>query len=169
MEEQLIEVDKNDKIIGLRPRKDFHTGKYIHRSCHLILFNSKNKILLQKRAPTMTWYPNLYTFSVSGTVANETYEESIKKEMKEEIGISIPVKFLFKTSHFDKFEKAFHSVFIGKSDKRIIPDKNEMTEVKWISPEEVKKDIQEHPEKYTPSFVKGMKRYFAEFYGFQKV
>ena len=164
MAEHNIEVDKNDNVVGLRPRTDFYTGKYIHRSSHLILFNSKNEILIQKRAPTKKWYTNLYTCSVSGTVANESYEECINKEMKEEIGISIPVKFLFKSSFFDKQDKAFHAVFVGKTDQEIKPDKREMSEVKWIKADELKKDIKEHPEQYTPPFVAGMKKYFAEFY-----
>ncbi len=86
-----IEVDKNDNALGLRPRSDYYTGKYIHRACQLILFNSKNKILLQQRASTKRWYPNLFTFSVSGTVTHESYEACIQKEMQEEIGITIPV------------------------------------------------------------------------------
>lgn len=80
MIEQNIEVDEKDNVIGFRPRDDFYTGKYIHRASHLILFNSKNEILIQKRASTKKWYPNLYTFSVSGTVADESYEDCIKKE-----------------------------------------------------------------------------------------
>ena len=31
MVEQIIEVDENDNQIGLRPKDDFYTGKYIHR------------------------------------------------------------------------------------------------------------------------------------------
>jgi len=46
MEELNIEVDENNNKIGLRPKSDFHTGKFIHRSSWLILFNSKNEILL---------------------------------------------------------------------------------------------------------------------------
>ena len=44
-----IEVDKNDQPIGLRLRNDFYTGKYIDRTCQLLLlFNSENKLLLQE-------------------------------------------------------------------------------------------------------------------------
>lgn len=168
MIERNIEVDKEDNVLGLRPRDDFYTGKYIHRSSNLILFNSKNEILVQKRSPTKKWYPNLYTYSASGTVADESYEDCMKKEMQEEIGISIPVKFIFKYPFFDELDKAFHAVFVGKSDDEIKPDNREMTEIKWIPGEDLKKDIQEHSEKYTPPFVEGMKKYFAEFYGAQK-
>ena len=86
MVEQNIEVDKNDNQIGLRPRDDFYTGKYIHRSSHLILFNSKNEILLQHRAPTKKWYPNLFTYSVSGTVANESYEDCLGLHYRNSFG-----------------------------------------------------------------------------------
>ena len=36
--EMCLEVDKNNKIIGLRSMIDFQTGKYIHRSAHLLLY-----------------------------------------------------------------------------------------------------------------------------------
>jgi len=163
MVEKNIEVDEKDNVLGLRPRDDFYTGKHIHRASHLVLLNSKDEILVQKRVPTKKWYPNLYTFSVSGTVADESYEHCMKKEMQEEIGISIPVKFIFKFPFFDKLDKAFHAIFVGKSDEEIKPDKREMTEARWIPAEDLKKDIKEHPEKYTPPFVEGMKKYFAEF------
>ena len=68
-----IEVDKNNKKIGLRTISDFQTGKFIHRSAHLLLINSKNEILIHKRSSNKVWYPNLYTYSVSGTVKNESY------------------------------------------------------------------------------------------------
>ena len=164
MAEHNIEVDENDNVIGLRPRDDFYTGKHIHRSAHLILFNSKNEILVQKRAPDKKWYPNLYTYSASGTVANESYEECMEKETKEEIGISVSFKFLFKYPFFDELDKAFHAVFTGKSDEEIKPDKKEMTEIKWIPAEELKKDIQENPGIYTPPFKEGMRVYFEKFY-----
>ncbi len=48
MQELRIEVDKDDNRIGLRTKKEFYTGKFIHRASHLILFNSKNEILLHR-------------------------------------------------------------------------------------------------------------------------
>ncbi|MCK9272649.1 NUDIX domain-containing protein [Candidatus Gracilibacteria bacterium] len=168
MIEQNIEVDINDSQIGLRPRDDFYTGKYIHRSSHLILFNSKNEILLQHRTPTKKWYPNLFTYSVSGTVANESYEECIEREMQEEIGISINVKRLFTYPFFDTLDKAWRCVFIGKTDDNIIPDAREIQEIKWMDADELKRDILKNSDIYSPPFVEGMKKYFNEFYGNEK-
>lgn len=163
-----IEVDKNDNVIGLRPIEDFYTGKYIHRSSHLILVNLKNQILLQKRAPDKKWYPDLFTYSVSGSVENETYEECIKKEMSEEIGISTIAKYLFKYPFFDKLDKSWHAVFLGNSDSKIKPDGIEMTEVVWIDANKLKNNIINNPGIYVPHFIIGMNKYFAEFYGAEK-
>ena len=159
MAELITEVDKNDKVIGLRSRDDFYMKKYIHRTAHLILFNSKNEMLVQKRSLTRKLYPGLFTFSVSCTVGDESYKACIKREMKEEIGISTPVRYMFKFFYGDDVDRAFRAVFIGKSDKKIIPDYGEMSEIKWVSPEDLREEIKKHPERYTPSFLEGMKRY----------
>ncbi|MDZ7798809.1 MAG: NUDIX domain-containing protein [Patescibacteria group bacterium] len=164
MPEYNLEVNKNDQIIGKRPRKDFYTGQYIHRASHLILFNSKNQILLQKRVKTKKWFPNLYTFSVAATVSEESYKDCLKREIPEEIGISIPIKFLFKYPFFDKTDKAFHAVFISKSDKKIKPDKREISEIIWLTPQKLKQDLKANPKKYTPPFRKGMEIFFTQYY-----
>ena len=138
MVELIPEVDENDNIIRLRPKEDFYTGKFMHRSVHLLLFNSKNEILVQKRALTKKWYHGLYTYSVSGTVRDESYEDGMKREMQEELGISIPVRYAFKYLFCDDVDKAFRAVFIGKTDKEISPDYGEMSEIKWISADKLK-------------------------------
>ena len=164
MAEMIIEVDENDTKIGLRPRDDFYTGNYIHRSAHLILFNSKNEILIQLRSHNKKWFPDLFTYSVSGTVADESYEACIAREMKEELGISIDVKRLFKHRPFDLLDDAWHCVFIGKYDGQITPDKGEMKKVNWISADELKDDIIKNLDIYTPPFAAGMKIFFNRFY-----
>ena len=162
MVELCIEVDKKNKVVGLRPLSDFQTGKFIHRSAHLLLFNSKKEVLIHKRSSNKKWYPHLYTYSVSGIVGNESYEENIKKEMKEELGIKIPVKFLFIYKYSDKLDKSFHALFMGKSNKKITPDRKEIASIRLLSLNELKRDISTNSEKYVPHVVFGLKKYFKE-------
>lgn len=164
MVEQIIEVDEHDKIIGLRSRNDFYMGKHIHRAAHLILFNSKNQVLLQKRSSSKRLYPNLFTYSVDGTVADESYELCIQREMKEEIGISITVKRLFTYPFFDKSDKAWHCVFIGKTDEKLTPDAKEIQKIVWVDADKLKEEIIKDPAKYVPPFIEGMKLFFSEYY-----
>jgi isopentenyl-diphosphate Delta-isomerase len=159
MEDLFVEVDKSNKKIGLRPIKDFQTGKFIHRSSHLLLFNSKNEVLMCKRSANKRWYPNLYTYSASGTVKDES---CVKEEMKEELGINIKAKLAFIYPYLDKYDKSFHAFFIGKTDKKIKPEKLEISSLRWLSLKELEKDISENPKNYVPHVVFGLKRYFNE-------
>lgn len=160
MSEQNIEVDENDKVIGLRPRKDFYSGKYIHRGAQLILKNSKNQILLQKRSKNKVWDPDKFNYAAGGNVSDESYEECIIRETEEELGIKIKAKELFKIKYFSANDKAFHKIFLAVSDDKIIYDKDEIQFVEWIDEDILKKDILKNPDKYTPVFVLGMKKFF---------
>lgn len=127
---------------------------------YLILFNSKNEILLQHRASTKKVYPDLFTFSVDATVGDESYEECIEREMQEELGISVSAKRLFKFPYFDNVDKAWHCVFTGKTNEKVTPEKREIQEIKWIDADELKEDIIENSDIYVTPFVEGMKKYF---------
>lgn len=118
VQDQLItQVDENDNFIGLKPRSDFNDGKLIHRSSYLLVFNSKRQTLLQKRLLTKKWHAGKWTFPVAGTVGNETYEECMKKQIKEALGIELPFKKLFKYHHFDNVDKAFKTVFVVNAEQ----------------------------------------------------
>ena len=114
MVELISEVDKNDNFLGLREREEFYSGEHIHRAAQLILLNPENKMLIQKRSPQKRWYPERYTYSVSGTVAAESYEACMEREMLEEIGISVPFRKLFKISCIFEDKGDFHTIFSGR-------------------------------------------------------
>ena len=160
-----IEVDKNDKKIGLRPRKDFVGGKYIHRSSHLLLFNENKELLIYKRHPNKKWYPNLYSMSVDETLENETYEECMKRGIKEELGIHLSFKQLFKFKLFNPgINREFLMIFKSQTNKKITVTKEESIAQEWISLNELKKDIKNNPHKYTPQLKKCMIIYFKNKY-----
>lgn len=159
----IIEVDENNNEIGLRSREDFYGGPYIHRGVHLMLFNSKGEVAIMKRSPNKRWYPNLYTFSVSGTVDNETTGECIVREVREEIGLNLKPKELFTFKHFDNQDKAFATLYSAISDTEIKPDPEEISEVKWVKLNWLKNDMENHPENYTHSMNEGMQIYWNKY------
>lgn len=161
--ELIIEVDEQNNVIGLRSREDFYGGKHIHRSCQLMLFNSKNELAIMKRSPTKRWYPNLYTFSVSGTVDDETTAMCIEREIKEEVGLDIKPKELFTFYHSDSQNSAFETVYVATSDEKITPEEKEISIVEWVKLDLLKKDTENSPEKYTPPFLEGLKIYWQKY------
>ena len=50
-------VDENNKVIGTSERKTVHDKKLWHRSVHILIFNDKNELLLQKRSLNSDLYP----------------------------------------------------------------------------------------------------------------
>jgi isopentenyldiphosphate isomerase len=166
--ELIIGVDKNDNFLGLREREEFYLGSHIHRAAQLILLNPDNKMLIQKRSPQKRWYPNRYTYSVSGTVANESYEACMKREMFEEIGISVPFRKLFKIPCIFENKGAFHTVFSGRCSENtaslIQLDPEETAYVEWIELEELYGAVKAEPDKYTPSLRAGIIKIFHEGY-----
>ncbi|NND65274.1 MAG: NUDIX domain-containing protein [Gammaproteobacteria bacterium] len=161
MGEQIIEVDEQNNVIGLRPREDFYTGDYIHRSVQLVLFNADDEILLQHRSATKKWFPNLYSYSVSGTVGDESYEICMARELQEELGLDIPITKVFEFPFFHEADKSWHALFTAKSDLPITLDNIEMQAIRWISGQALAADIELHPERYTPPMVAGMKKFFS--------
>jgi isopentenyl-diphosphate Delta-isomerase len=160
MEELIIEVDRHNKPIGLRPRTDFHGGKRIHRGAHLLLFNSSGKLLLQKRPDTMRLYPGVYTASVSGFVDNESTETCIQREMQEEIGLQAPVKELFTFFHTDQHDSAFATVYTATSDGPLTFNEHEVAGHRWVALIELEEELAEHPERFSPVFRQTMKIFF---------
>ncbi|MBI2039539.1 diphosphomevalonate decarboxylase [Candidatus Microgenomates bacterium] len=93
-EEIFIVVDKNDKVLGYKPRSVCHKERLLHRTAAVAVMNNKSEVLLQKRSRNVEMNPGKYTLSASGHVSKgETYEEAAQKELKEELGITGKLKF----------------------------------------------------------------------------
>lgn len=162
----ITEVDKDDNFLCLRVREDFYSGNHIHRASQLILLDPENRMLLQKRSPGKFWFPNRYTYSVSGTVADESYEACMEREMLEEIGISVPFRKLFKIPCISGNKGAYHTVFSGRCTEETVNfiryDPEEATSIEWVGLEELYRAVKIEPTKYTPSLRAGIIKVFEE-------
>ena len=112
-------------------------------------------MLYEVITPGKYWFPNRYTYSVSGTVADESYEACIAREMLEEIGISVPFRKLFKIPCVLENKGAYHTVFSGRCSEEtaslIRHDPEEAVSVEWVELEDLYRDVKIEPLNYTPS------------------
>ena len=154
-------VDENDNLIGAKPRKDVLESD-IFRVAGLVLVNKKGEILLAKRAATKKLDPNEWGHAAAGHVqAGETYEESIRRETEEELGIKLPcLAPLSKSFHENinpitgKLRRRFSQSFIALAELPISafrPDPTEVSEVRWISLQNLEKELKLSPANFVPS------------------
>lgn len=161
MSEILDIVDENDKIIGRNTKENKFKNNLITRNVVVFVLDNKNRILIGKRSYIKKSFPNRYDLAVCGNVkAGETYEEAAKRELKEELGIEVDLKFLKKI--YNEFKekgnliKYFTSIFLGLFSGEVKLSK-EFTELRRITMEEIQDLIDKNQNLFTPGFIRDFK------------
>lgn len=158
MGEWLYCIDENDEVIGKVSRSDAHERMVLHRSGMIFLENSKGKIFLTFRSPKKTIFGGRYDSSAAFHVTyGESYEESAKREMKEELGVNAPLVYIGKFKHKDFPEYQFLAVFVCKWDKKITLDEKESERGGFYTKKEVSEIVAGG--KVTPWLRDGWKLY----------
>jgi isopentenyl-diphosphate delta-isomerase len=162
MEEYVILVDQDDNPIGKEEKVKCHlpNGK-LHRAFTALIFNGDGKLLLTKRSEGKMLWPNDW----DGTVAShpresETYVSSAERRMPEEIGITCKMNYVNKFEYHVPYkdigsENEICGTLIGMVDdfdeSSLIKD--EISEVKWINPDELKDELEQNKDEYCPWMV----------------
>jgi 8-oxo-dGTP diphosphatase len=102
------------------------------RTANLILVNSRNEVLLQLRddIPTIP-YPNTWCLPGGHIEGDETAEECLSREMREEMGIAMPgVSFFTEMRYPDEIEY----FFVARMDVNVLDvDLKEGQAIAWFS------------------------------------
>lgn len=98
-QEMLDVVDAEDKVIGVRARGEVHSLGLMHRSVHILVFNSEGELFLQKRSQSKDSNPGLWDSSAAGHLeCGENYADCASRELAEELSIAVtaPLELLFR-------------------------------------------------------------------------
>ena len=158
-EPNVIFVDENDTALGACPKKESRAKGYITRMTRVFLFNAKGETLIQKRSAHVFSNPLRWDNSAAGNVdERESYEEAARREAIEEIGVTdLDLKEVAKNYTEEKDErftkKRFTMIYSGIYEGEIHPNLEEVTEVRWIGPEELEQWMAKSPNDFTPGFV----------------
>ncbi len=108
-----------------------------------VIRNREGKILVLKRHPREVAYPNKYTFPGGKVEGNDTVEQTLIKEVKEEAGLTLrPGKILLKDKSFIRPDGQTAKVWsylceVG-DDTQVVIDKNDFTDYRWITSEDLR-------------------------------
>lgn len=161
----VVLVNEKDETIGYMPKLEAHQQGLLHRAFSVLIFNSKKQLLLQQRAIEKYHTPGKWTNTCcSHPYKDETPEEAAHRRLREEMGMNADLKFLFKFQYKAPFdneltEHEIDHVFIGFTDDIPAINKEEVNDFKYVYPDDIKDDILENPDAYTPWFKIIMERY----------
>ena len=158
MEENVILVDVLDNQLGLMTKMEAHEKAVLHRAFSVFIFNDKGELMLQQRAAHKYHSPLLWTNTCcSHQRDGESNIEAGKRRLIEEMGFKTNLKEIFSFVYKAPFdngltEHELDHVMIGNFNGTPKINTDEVASYKWMTLEEVKKDIELQPKLYTAWF-----------------
>jgi isopentenyl-diphosphate delta-isomerase len=155
MEDKVILVDQDDVPIGEMDKLQAHKEGRLHRAFSVFVFNSEGELLLQKRAGGKYHSAGLWTNTCcSHPRPGEELSAAAKRRLKEEVGLECEVvwafSFIYKVEFSNGlFEHELDHVLLGWCNDSPVLNPEEASEWKYMSFDDIRKDIEERPSSYT--------------------
>lgn len=156
-------VNEDGETIGKATRKECHSGsKQLHPVIHLHIFNNAGELYLQKRSMTKDIQPGKWDTAVGGHIDyGETVEEALRREVREELGITdFTPRFISRYVFESAIEKELVNTFRTIYEGIITPDREELDGGRFWSMEEIQTNLGKGI--FTPNFESEYKRLFFE-------
>jgi isopentenyldiphosphate isomerase len=135
--ELLDVVDENDEVIGVKSRGEIHADGLMHRAVHILVFNSRGELFLQKRSMNKDEQPGKWDSSAAGHVdSGEDYLACAQREIGEELGIVVdrPLQPLFKLAASPRSGNEHCMVYRYRYDGPMLLQAEEIDDGDWIDP-----------------------------------
>ena len=146
-------VDEDDRVIGQANRRHIHENRLLHRSVHIFVFNSQNKLFLQKRSTKKDENPKLWDTSSAGHVdKGESYDACAHRELFEELGLKVKLKKSIKFPASEITNSEHIQVYTCITDDAIKINLEEISEGAFFEPLHIQNQILLNPNQFTPSF-----------------
>jgi isopentenyl-diphosphate delta-isomerase type 1 len=157
MSEEIFDVvNERDEVIGQKPRREVHQQGLMHRAIHVLVFNSRGQLFLQKRSLTKDRQPGLWDSSASGHVdTGEDYDACAVRELSEELGLrlSAPPRRLFKLPASAQTDQEHVWVYRGEAEGPFTLHPEEIERGDWFSPEEVARWMVQRPQDFASALL----------------
>src|SRR5207247_7274767 len=153
-------VDRMDRVLRYAGRSEVHGNNLYHRAVHILIFNDAVDVYLQQRSRWKDRHPLLWDSSAAGHVsAGETYDDTARRELKEELGISVPVQKIAKLPASQKTDQEFVWLYRGVASGDVVPDKSEIEKGAFMPPTVIDGWTSARPGDFAPGFLECWKTY----------
>jgi isopentenyl-diphosphate delta-isomerase len=155
---EVVLVNSDDKELGTMEKLKAHQSGTLHRAFSIYLINKNGDFLLQRRAADKYHSAGLWTNTCcSHPLPKETTMQAAIRRLDEEMGIATSLTHLFHFTYRVAFangliEHELDHVYLGNFNDTPRPNPEEVMDWKYISADEIIKDVKLHPELYTEWF-----------------
>lgn len=160
---KLVElVDADGTPIGECGVTDAHLppGR-LHRAFSVMLFDASGRMLMHQRALDKSRFAGRWTNTCcSHPAPGADLETFARQRVEEELGLRVgPLRemghFVYRAAdpQSGTVEHEFDHVLVGECDTDPRPDPAEIHTWQWLAPQQVRQDLQDHPQRYTPWLV----------------
>jgi 16S rRNA (adenine1518-N6/adenine1519-N6)-dimethyltransferase len=147
-------VDQNDRIQRFVKRSEVHGNNLRHRAVHILLFNQNNEVFLQQRSRSKDRHPLKWDSSAAGHVAaGENYDETARRELMEELGISVALRKISKLPASRHTDQEFVWLYQGTVSGDLTPNKAEIEQGAFFPAPIVDGWTSVRPEDFAPAFL----------------
>lgn len=157
MSEEIFDIcDEHDNVIGRNTRSEVHRLGLRHRAVHVIVFNARSQVFLQKRSMTKDTFPGAWDSSASGHLdAGEDYDACAVREMREELGIvtdQAPER-LFKLAACEQTGQEHVWVYKYRCEGPFWLHPEEIERGEWFAVEQIDAALQTRPQDFASAFI----------------
>ncbi len=141
-DEYLDLVNENDEVIGRKLRSEVYAEHLSNfRAVNAFLINSEGKLWIPRRTASKRISPLCLDMSMGGHVeSGETYEQSFKRELMEELRIDADKTSWKLLGHLTPYENkvsAFMNAYEIQMDEAPAFNPEDFVEYFWLSPSEL--------------------------------
>lgn len=160
----VILVDATDRQLGTMDKLEAHRAPgRLHRALSAFVVDREGRLLLQRRASMK--YHFAERWSNTCCTHPEPGEEVVvagERRLEEELGFTCDLvdvgtfTYTAEDASSGLVEREVDHVLVGRSDGPVDADPSEVSEVRWIGLDELRTEMAEHPDTFTPWFAEAL-------------
>ncbi len=144
-------VNERDEVVGQAPRSEVHRRGWHYRAVHVLVFNGRGEVFLQKRSMKKDCYPGGWDSSAAGhRDRGEDYDACAVREMREELGAAPagPLRRMFALETCAERGFEFCWVYRCEHEGPFTLHPEEIESGGWFAPAEVSRRMDGRPEEF---------------------
>jgi isopentenyl-diphosphate delta-isomerase len=163
--EILVLVDEEDNQVGTADREEAHLGMGKRHRAFVVFLFKDNKLIIQRRSMKKKLWPGYWDVSYTSHVyPEETYTNAARRKALQELGIEVNdfkevLSFVYWAPYNGYSENEFCKLFVAYTENEPKPNPEEVMDVRYLTLEEVEKEVLEKPEAFTPWFKISLSKY----------